>query len=113
MAGNWAQPRERRRVCFGLRSALHTEAGVAAVVVRVGLGVDLHRDVDEATRGEVLAPDRAAPLHPGGPEGNDDRVRRSGLVGSAFGEDIIVTDRPAGQHGPALIPAPRSSARAD
>src|SRR5215813_794412 len=94
---------------FGPRSALHAEGVEAAGVVRVGLLMEPDGEVDVAARGERVALDHAAVFLAGGLlEANDDRIRRSGLDGSALAG---ATDRPAGQQGPALIPGPASSAR--
>jgi hypothetical protein len=57
---------EKCRVCFGPRSALHTEGVEAAEVVRVGLLSKLHGDVDVATWGEGVGLARAARLLAGG-----------------------------------------------
>src|SRR5215831_9912951 len=104
----WSQPGERCRVCCGPRSALHTEGVEAAEVVRVGLLMEPHGEVDVAARGEGEALAHTARLLAGGLlEAKDNRVRRSGLDGSGLGG---ASDRPAGQQGPALVPAPASSA---
>src|SRR6516165_8280557 len=84
------------------RSALHAEGVEAAEVVRVGQLMQPHDEVDVAARGEGEALAHAARLLAGGLlEAEDDRVRRSGLDGSALAG---AADRPAGQQGPALIP---------